>query len=935
MHEMSQEDYLAHYGILRKSGRYPWGSGENNLQRSKTFLDVIEKHKEDGLSEAKIAKIYSTKEDPFTSTDLRALKSISGNIQKQDQIRTAQRLADKGMGASAIARQMNLNESTVRSLLAPGRQDKLDILKSTSEMLKRQVEEKGFVDVGAQVQRSLPIGDNPNVRAQISKDKFDTALAMLKEEGYSVHPVRIKQVGTGEYTRYRVLVKPGVTQRDVFLNRDKIQQITESSKDGGHNYDGVKPPLNISAKRIGINYKEDGGADADGVIYVRPGVHDVSLGKARYAQVRIAVDGTHYLKGMAIYKDDLPPGIDLQFNTNKSKKDVSSKLDALKPMKDDPDNPFGAVIKTNGQIKDKDGNVTSVMNKINEEGDWNTWSRNLSSQMLSKQPRDLAESQLDLTFERRQKEFAEIKALTNPLIRKKLLDSFSEDADAAAVHLKAANMPRQANKVLLPITSVKPTEIYAPTFRDGERVVLVRYPHAGTFEIPELTVNNRNREARKLFGVGKGGIVPDAVGIHPKVAEHLSGADFDGDAVVVIPNNRKAVTKTPQLEGLKGFDPRATYPPYDGMKTIDGGKYNASTKKVDYGTKPDGTPRQPRKSTKEHEMGNITNLISDMTIRGANFDEIAHAVRHSMVVIDAEKHNLDYKSSAIANNIPALKRRYQGVAPGGQLRGASTLLTKAGSEVYVNKRKPRSADEGGPIDKITGEKRTVETGERKSDGSPAKFKSKKLAETDDAFTLVSEGRGTPIEKVYAKHSNRLKHLANEARLESLNTKLIPYSPSAKKVYSKEVESLNSQLNIALKNAPLERQAQVVANAWVAQKKRANPDMDGADLKKIKGQALTEARLRTGAGKTRVTLTPREWEAIQSGAISNHKLEQILNNTDMDKIRELATPRKNPVMSSVMTSRAKNMLNSGYTPAEVADALGVKLSTLTSAIDDRG
>lgn len=931
--QVSEDEYLAHYGILRKSGRYPWGSGETPNQRSKTFLDLIEEHKKAGLSDAQIAKIYHTPDDPFTSTDVRALKSISTNLQKQEQIRTAHRLSEKGMGASAIARQMNLNESTVRSLLAPGRQDKLDVLQSTVDMLKRQVEEKSYLDVGAQVQRDLPIGDNPNTTIGISKDKFDTALAMLKEEGYTIHPVRIKQVGTGEFTRYRVLAKPGVTQKEVFLNRDKIQQISEGSKDGGRKYDGVKPPLSIDVKRVGIQYKEDGGSDADGVIYVRPGVKDLSLGNSRYAQVRIAVNGTHYLKGMAIYKDDLPAGTDLVFNTNKSKKDLGpNKLDAMKSLKDDPDNPFGAVIKANGQIKDKNGNVTSVMNKINEEGDWNTWSRNLSSQMLSKQPPELAKTQLDLTYERRRNELTEIKALTNPLIRRKLLETFSDETDSAAVHLKAANMPRQATKVLLPVKSVKPTEIFAPTFKDGERVVLIRFPHAGTFEIPELTVNNRNREARKLFGVGKGGIVPDAVGIHPKVAERLSGADFDGDSVVVIPNNRRSVKWTAPLEGLKGFDPQSEFKPYDGMKTIDGGTYNAKTKKVDYGLKTDGTPRRPRTSTKQQEMGNITNLISDMTIRGANFDEIARAVRHSMVVIDAEKHNLDYKASAQKNGIASLKRRYQGVHPSGQLKGASTLLTRASSEIRVDKRKPRPAAEGGPIDPATGRKMWVPTGEMKPDGTPVKFKSKRLAETDDAFSLVSEGRGTPTEKVYAEHSNRLKAMANEARREALGVKLTPYSPSAKKVYIAEVESLNAKLNRALKNAPLERQAQVVANAWVAQKKRANPDMDGADLKKIKGQALDEARIRTGAGKTRIDLTDREWQAIQQGAISNHKLEQILNNTDMEKIRKLATPRKNPAMSTVMATRARNMLNSGYTLAEVSDALGVSLSTLNANLE---
>ncbi len=101
----------------------------------------------------------------------------------------------------------------------------------------------------------------------------------------------------------------------------------------------------MSSKRLAIRYAEDGGSKADGVIYVRPGVDDVSLDGSRYSQVRIAVDGTHYIKGMAMYKYDLPDGVDLMFNTNKSDT-TGNKLDALKPMKtDSPTNPFGSSIR--------------------------------------------------------------------------------------------------------------------------------------------------------------------------------------------------------------------------------------------------------------------------------------------------------------------------------------------------------------------------------------------------------------------------------------------------------------------------------------------------------------------------------------------------------------------------------------------------------------
>lgn len=941
---IEEESYLAHYGILRKSGRYPWGSGATPNQRSKTFLDILEEHKRDGLSEAQIAQLYhAPPKYPFTVADLRGVKSRSVNMQKREQIRTAQTLSDKGMGASAIARQMGVNESTVRSFLEPGRLDKLDILEQTSQMLKRQVDEKGMIDIGAHVERDLPIGENPDTKIGISKDKFNTAVSMLKEEGYGVHTFKGRQVGTGEMTTYKVLAKPGVTQKEAWLNRDNLQLISERSVDGGKTFNDLvfQQPLNIDAKRIGVRYKEDGGADADGVIYVRPGVADVSLGKSQYAQVRISVSGTHFLKGMAVYKDDLPSGVDLVFNTNKTK--TSNKLDAMKPLKKIPlkdangnlvkdangktvdskevdwKNPFGSFPKPGGQLLGIDGKPKSTMNILNEEGDWNDWSRNLSRQVLSKQSPDLAKSQLDLTYDHRRKEFETIKSLTNPLIKKKLLESFADETDSAAVHLKAAAMPRQATKVLLPVSSVKPHEVFAPTYPDGMRVALVRFPHAGTFEIPDLVVNNKNREARGLFGIGKGGSAPDAIGIHPKVAERLSGADFDGDAVVVIPNNRRQIKNREPLEGLKGFDPQ---------------KYKVPT--------PEEDPVHGRKTiedaAKQNQMGKVTNLIADMTIKGAKDDELAAAVRHSMVVIDSEKHNLDYKASERDNGILALKKRYQGVnQETGQPKGAATLITRTTSREDVKKRKDARSGPGvtrvsnATIDNATGKRVYELTGEKDKHGNDRTFRSKKGAETEDAFSLLSDHGGTPIEKVYATHSNRLKSLANESRKELVTTKPKKREPSAAKVYATEVETLNSKLNEALKNAPLERRAQTVANHIVAQRRRANPDMDASEKKKIRGQALEEARVRTQAKKHRIEITDREWDAIQAGAISIDKLTNILNNTDVDKLRDRATPRTKPVMTSVMTTRAKTMLNSGATYAEVAEALGIPSSTLQSSL----
>jgi biotin operon repressor len=883
---IDEEQYLAHYGILRKSGRYPWGSGENPNQRNKMFLDVVGDLRKEGMSDTDIAQGFG-----LTTTQLRAARSIARNALKQADIAMAQRLKeDRGWSNVAIGERMGINESSVRALLAPGQKDKADILEKTANMLKEQVAEKVYLDVGAGAELNLPGAPNTDQKIGISRTKLNTAIARLQEEGYGIHYVKEEQLGTGHYTRLKVLAKPDTTYSEVYKNKGKIRQISEYSEDGGRTYLGITPPVSINSKRVQVRYAEDGGNEADGVIYVRPGVDDISLGSSRYAQVRIAVDGTHFLKGMAMYKSDLPPGVDLVFNTVKSKKDSTNKLDAMKPMKDDPDNPFGSTI----------SRQRGVMNVINEEGDWKNWSRTIAPQVLSKQSPLLAKTQLDMMFERKQNELNEIRKLTNPAVRKKLLDALADDADSSAVHLKAAHLPRQGSHVILPVNSMKPTEIYAPNFRDGERVVLIRYPHGGIFEIPELTVNNRNREARSLLSSNP----QDAIGINSKVAERLSGADFDGDTVLVIPNNNSKVKTSPPLEALKNFDPTAAFPAYEGM---------------------------PKMSveTKNNQMGIVSNLITDMTLQGASHSELARAVRHSMVVIDAEKKNLNYKQSAVDNGIPQLHEKYQGKKRG----GAATLISRAKGQLRVENTKPRPAAEGGPIDKATGKKVFVPTGETTIDRTTGKLVprthiSKKLAETSDAHTLSS---GTAMEKLYADHSNKLKDLGDQARLASVNTKTTPYSPSAKAAYSNEVTSLNSKLNIALMNAPRERQAQIVANTVVTMKRRANPDMDRVEVRKLKGQALAEARTRTGASKERIAITPSEWDAIQAGAITNYKLTEILRNTDLEQVRKLATPRSAPTMSPVMVARAKSMAASGYTQADIADQLGVSVTTITTAI----
>ncbi len=869
---------LKHYGTPRHSGRYPWGSGENP-QRNRDFLSYVNSMKKQGLSEVEIAKSLG-----MTTTELRNKRTLEREKDRAEKQARVLKLKDKGWSNVAIGKEMGLNESSVRALLDPVLSERASITNNIADLLKKNVDTKGFIDVGVGVENHLGI----------SRTKLKAAMAKLEEEGYTVHNVQVPQLGTQHKTSILVLAPPGTKYSDIAKNKFDIKTINEYSEDGGRSFLGLEPINNVNSKRIKIRYAEEGGVDKDGIIELRRGVDDISLGNAKYAQVRIGVDGTHYLKGMAVYGDDFPDGIDIIFNTNKEKGTPmkgSKDNTVLKNMKDDPDNPFGSTVRQK-HYKDKNGEEKlSALNIVYEEGEWQTWSKSLSSQFLSKQPVSLAKKQLELAYKIKEDEFNEIMALTNPIVKRRLLQAFADDCDSSAVHLKAAAMPRQASHVIIPITSIKENEIYAPNYRDGEKVVLVRYPHAGRFELPEVTVNNKNPEAKRLMGNAK-----DAIGIHKKVASQLSGADFDGDSVLVIPNPKGEIKTSSAIKALQDFDPQESYKGYPGMKRM-------SSK------------------TKQIEMGKISNLITDMTIQMAPIEDIVRAVKHSMVVIDAEKHGLDYKRSFDDNGIASLKKKYQGSTKA----GASTLISRASSEINVPDRKVL-------IDRNSGKKIYVEKDNTyiNRNGKVVKklISSTKMAEVDDAYKLSS---GTVMESVYADHANKLKTLANKSRKEMVSIKPISMSPSAKRTYAEEVESLKSKLNLALKNKPNERQAQLLANYIVSAKKQANPNMDKDDLKKIKGQALAEARVRKGASKAVIKIEPKEWEAIQAGAISTNILNKIIDNADLDSLKQLATPRTKTTMTSSKIARAKLYYKAGYTQAEIAQQLGVPVSAISEIV----
>lgn len=894
--DLVEEDILMHYGVKRRSGRYPWGSGDNPYQHGGDFLARVEELQRLGKTEKQIAD-----ELHLSTTDLRMQVRVAKHERRALQADRARSLREDGKTLDEIASILGYaNDSSVRALLNENTAANKNKAQATAEILKKELAEKGAIDVGTGVERQLGV----------STGVLQEALFILETEGYNRYGVGVPQVNDPKKrTITPVISVPEIDQREVYQNLDLVKSVGDyHSTDGGESWDKREYPASIDSSRVKILYGDEGGALKDGVIEIRRGVADLDLGDSHYAQVRILVDGTHYLKGMAMYSDDMPDGADIVFNTNKHT--GTPKMDVLKKIQDDPDNPFGALIKANGQSHyiDADGNEKlSAINKLKEEGDWDKMSKNLSSQFLSKQPIQLIKKQLDLTYADAADEFSEICSLNNSTVKRKLLLDFADECDSAAVHLKAAALPRQSTQVILPLNAMKETEIFAPNYRDGEKVVLIRYPHGGTFEIPELTVNNKNPTAVSVLGKN----IRDAVGINPKVAERLSGADFDGDQVVVIPTGgRVKIQSTPALKDLKDFDP-----------------------KTDYSTEgKTGVRLLAKGAATQRQMGEISNLITDMTLKGATEPEIARAVKHSMVVIDAAKHKLDYRQSEKDNGIAELKKKYQGFDDEtGHHGGASTLLSRRKQDVEVPERQG-----SGVIDPLTGKVVYKESGRTYVDPRTGKTvaattKVKRILAVDDVRSMSS---GTLQEEAYADYANKMKDLANKARLEYKATPTLKRSASAAKAFEPEVNRLMAALKVAQLNAPLEREAQRIANARVKAKVQANNITDKDEISKIRRAAISDARNSTGASgkRTRITISDGEWTAIQSGAISDTTLSEILRYAEPKTVRERATPRRTTQLSDARISRIKAMANSGHTNAEIAEALGISTSAVSKYLN---
>ena len=1028
---MTDEEFIEHFGTPQPynnsptgSGRYRKGTGDNPYQHKeyRDFLDRVEALKREGWTEtAENIK----KEFGLTTSEYRIEKSICKDERRSADVARAKSLYANGHGYSDIGRRMGIRESSVRSLLNNESESRMLKAKETAAFLKKQVDEKKMIDVGEQVDRELGV----------SREKLNAALYLLKREGYNVYGGGIPQpTNPNQQTNQKVLCAPGVNHNEIF-NYDKVKTIKDyTSKDGGNTFEKkFTYPSSMDSRRLKIRYGDEVGSDGfkgsekDGIVELRRGVPDLSLGNDRYSQVRILVDGTHYIKGMAVYSDNMPDGIDVIFNTNKKTGTPmisSNKNDAqvLKPIKKDPENPFGSAIKDadqggqywydskTGKIWDANNHVgekkLGLINKRAAEGDWSEWKDCLPSQFLAKQSKQMVEKQLALAKATKEDEFDTYNSLTNPTIKKYYLNKFASSCDAAAVDLKAAALPKQKYHVIIPNNTLRDDEIYAPGYESGTKLALVRYPHGGLFEIPICTVNNKNKLGKELIGT-----TPiDAVCINSRVAEQLSGADFDGDTVMCIPtHDRKGKVKIANqkpLDDLVGFDAKFKYGP-------DSNKVYFDSKGHEYRFHGDRKYKVMGENLKQKEMGVVSNLITDMTLGGADDIELAAAVRHSMVVIDAPKHKLDFTQSYNDNNIGALKRKYQlkrdkdgNIIGSG---GAATIISRSKGEHRVDKRRGEplvnikgkewydpNRPEGaliyktaydkdlyyveGRYDKKSGIKtvytldgktitynvkndsdrkkyevakkynpetkkvepyvtRDPKTGKvyyTNSDGT-IRYKTAKrtttstnMAETDDAMSLVSHNRHQ-TELIYADYANSMKALANKARIEIINTGNLKYNPNAKKIYAKEVSSLESKLNNALLNKVRERQATRLAASKIKERREADPDMTSGDIKKLSQRTMSKYRDEVGAIRRRdrsITITDKEWEAIQAGAIHENKLKQILDNSDPDLLRERAMPKDRKVLSQAQINRIKAMAASDFTLEEIAKKMNISKTSVS-------
>lgn len=948
-----------------------WSVVKPGYKVNSEFHDQLTKLEEMGYTESQIAiglGITATR-GGFLESDtnrFKNIKSIARHSDMLDILQKNQELIDQGItNRSERARMLGFtNESTLRSIENGARYNNAMVLFNTAEELKKQIDAGGYLDVGKGTAQRLGIKDS----------QLDKALEILRQDGYDVVPTQIQQFGASpdHKTTTMVLVPPGTTYMDVKndlkVDGSKLKVVNSQSEDGGETFHSlVEEPIMIDPKRIYVRYKENGGEERDGLIELRRGVEDISLGNAAYAQVRIGVQGDLYLKGMAVMQDPdkIPEGYDIIFNSNKKEgtpiNEVFKEIDRNKHS--DPANPFGAAIALDDEsllkarrhyIDPETGETKlSAVNIVNEEGDWAAWSKTLPSQFLSKQRPEFIQQQLDKAYDKRKAELDEINTLTNPLVRKELLMEYANSQDKATSTLKAAPVSGQTTRVILPFPELKDNEVYAPGYEDGTWVALVRYPHEGIFEIPKLKVNNKVKDCKNILGQ-----CYDACGINHNTANILSGADFDGDSVVMLPLVDKTGKKLNNIITSADIDMK----PYESLRDFNTKDYQLPKEVRDTAKTKNPDKRLIVSDTQRGtEMGKATNLLMDITLAGASGDELCNATKYAMVVIDAKKHGLDWKQAYEDFGIKELKEKYRGNGSA----GASTLITKSTSEEHVpyfnyttdkSKMTTEQLEAYNNGENIRNYKEKLVSKPDKKDKETGKVLSWKqeqatktsnkmieaFASGGNAFDLIDPSRVTTQEVIYANYANKVHDLGNAARKEYRETKTYKVDKEAAKLYAPEVESLSKKVDAAIASKPLTRQVDSLATSYASMKMKQEREDSGAELdserkKKIKREAKERALRQMGVDKNKgvavtVDITDREWEAIQAHAISTNKLQNIINNTDKNRLKELAMPREKVTLSAAQKTLIESKLAKGAALADIANDLGISVSSIYNNVD---
>ena len=261
------DDVLKHYGMPRRSGRYPWGSGENPYQRTGLFKGWVKDQKAAGISAKDIADVAkdagcsneiilrslkSAKYSPaeiMTAMDLnssryRAIDSIGSEEEKAERdALIRQYITVDQMSDTAIGKAMGLNESTIRSIRSKLDDDEKKGNMQTAEALKEALDrsEAGMLD----------IGKGSEYYIGVSRTRLKNAVAILQEQGYNVQYDKVNQPFSGEQTSLMILTKNDKDWKDVHNNLDKITPLGDFyCEDGSNGILKVKAPTSIDSKRF-------------------------------------------------------------------------------------------------------------------------------------------------------------------------------------------------------------------------------------------------------------------------------------------------------------------------------------------------------------------------------------------------------------------------------------------------------------------------------------------------------------------------------------------------------------------------------------------------------------------------------------------------------------------------------------------------------------